>query len=56
MIEYIFSVGSRVTDGSRIGEVTSMVPGNGRPESEWYYVRWDDGSEDRYMRDQLSAA
>ena len=55
-MEYIFSVGQRVSDGRRTGEVTGMVPGNGRPESEWYYVAWDDGDRDRHQRDQIYAA
>lgn len=56
MIEYIFSIGQRVTDGRQCGEVTSTVPGNGRAESEWYFVQWDDGTSDRYMRDSLTPA
>jgi len=56
MVDYIFSVGQRVKYGNHFGEVTSCVPGNGRPESEWYFVAWDDGTSDRYMRDQLESA
>ena len=56
MIEYIFSIGQRVTDGRKCCEVTSTVQGNGRAESEWYFVQWDDGTSDRYMRDSLTPA
>ena len=52
---YIFSCGQIVTDGRRNGEIFAIVPGSGQAESEWYYVAWYDGSEDRYMRDQISA-
>ncbi len=55
MIDYVFSVGQRVSNGTLNGEVTSMVPGSGQPESEWYYVDWEDGSSDRYMRHQIYA-
>jgi hypothetical protein len=56
MITYVFQSNQRVTDGTRFGHITSMVPGNGRPESEWYFVKWDEGTEDRYTRFQLEAA
>lgn len=50
-MDYVFNIGDRVTDGSRCGEVNMTVPGNG---IGWYYVTWDDGSEDRYTADQLT--
>ena len=50
-MDYVFAIGDRVTDGLLTGTVTMTVPGNG---IGWYYVTWDDGSEDRYTADSLS--
>jgi hypothetical protein len=55
-LNYVFENGQRVTDGCRFGEITGMVPGSGHPESEWYYVTWDDGFSNRYMRGDLTPA
>jgi hypothetical protein len=32
---------------NKTGEITSIVPGNGKPGEEWYFINFDDGSEDR---------
>lgn len=51
---YVFSVGNRVRLAAcwhQVGTVESMVPGNG--SIEWYYVSWDDGTSDRYTREEL---
>lgn len=51
---YKFQEGDRVrlvADFQKVGEVEICVPGDGI--TEWYFVRWDDGSTDRYMRDEL---
>jgi hypothetical protein len=54
-IEYAFRLGDRVRsvqNFQKTGEVTSCVPGDGK--NPWYFIRWDsDGSEDRYMADEL---
>ncbi len=55
MASYVFEVGQRVAKGSLTGTVTSMVPGNGSIDSEWYFVTWDNGESDRYMRNDISA-
>lgn len=56
VIDYIWAPGDRVyvPGESQYGEVTSVVPGNG--SIPWYYVRLDDGTEDRYTDAQLSWA
>jgi hypothetical protein len=51
---YEFSVGQRVRsvrDWTKVGEINSMVPGNG--SIPWYYVTWEDGTEDRYTAEEL---
>lgn len=53
-VTYEFSVGQRVRSGSKTGEINSMVPGNG--SIPWYYVTWDDGTEDRHTAEELEAA
>ena len=56
-MNYKFNPGDRIrstSDWRRIGIVETTVPGNG--SIEWYYVRWDDGTTDRYTRDELEAA
>lgn len=50
---YVFELNQRVSDGEKYGTITSIVPGNGRNESEWYYVDWDNGTSDRYQRDSI---
>jgi hypothetical protein len=53
---YKFNPGDRVRSTSnwtKTGEVTDCVPGNG--SYPWYFVRWDDGTEDRYTDDELEA-
>lgn len=55
-MNYRFHEGQRVryTYALRYGVVETCVPGNG--SIEWYYVRWNDGTIDRYTWDQLEAA
>lgn len=55
MTTYAFHDGQRVclAGAFKLGEVTGMVPGDGK--TPWYFVRWDDGSEDRYTADELEA-
>lgn len=50
-VNYEFSDGERVEhlDG-RQGTVSSCVPGNG---IGWYFVDWDDGTQDRHTADEL---
>mgnify|MGYP007016056154 CR=1 FL=1 len=50
---YVFELNQRVTDGSNYGIITSMVPGNGRNDSEWYFVDWENGTSDRYQRNSI---
>jgi hypothetical protein len=54
MMTYAYRIGQRVQhrDG-RTGEITSMVPGNGT--FPWYFVHWDNGTEDRHTGDELTA-
>ena len=42
-----------VADVSKFGEVQYSVPGNGT--FRWYFVLFDDGTEDRFTLDQLEA-
>lgn len=56
-VEYLFHPGDRVRHGRlfyKVGEVTSCVPGDGR--TPWYFVSWEDGTEDRYTGDELEVA
>ena len=53
-VVYEFGEGDRVrltTDFRKTGEVINAVPGDGR--TPWYYVKFDDGTHDRYMSDDL---
>lgn len=50
---YVFELNQRVSDGSKHGIITSMVPGNGQNQSEWYYVDWNNGTSDRYQRHSI---
>ena len=36
---------------TKTGEITTIVPGNGT--FHWYFVLWDNGSEDRYVAEEL---
>lgn len=51
--EYVFDEGDRVycTVNSKFGEVTTRVPGNGT--IPWYFVTFDDGTEDRFTKEDL---
>lgn len=53
MTDYVFSEGDRVycTLNNKYGEVISRVPGNG--SIPWYFVKFDDGTEDRFTKDDL---
>jgi hypothetical protein len=56
MTNYIFHEGQRVRSKdywNKTGEITCMVPGDGR--TPWYFVLWDDGSEDRYTAEELES-
>jgi hypothetical protein len=54
-VNYEFSVGDAVEDRSgRTGTIDSMVPGDGI--TPWYYVSWDDGTQDRHTGDELKSA
>jgi hypothetical protein len=51
---YEFGPGDRVRHRNNFqmaGEVTNCVPGNG--SFPWYYVKWDNGQEDRHTSDEL---
>jgi hypothetical protein len=53
-VAYVFEPRDRVRSTSnfmKTGEVTSTVPGDG--VTPWYFVRWDDGTEDRYVAEDL---
>lgn len=52
-MSYVFAPGDRVrrVNSFMAGIIELCVPGNG--SIEWYYVMWDDGSQDRYTRDEL---
>lgn len=53
MVEYVFSVGDQVycSANGKYGEVNSCVPGNG--SIPWYFVTFDDGTEDRFTKEDL---
>jgi hypothetical protein len=51
---YEYKVGDRVIADGMEGEVVLVVPGNGR--LSWYYVRFDDGSENKYIASWLRPA
>ena len=51
-VTYEFNVGDRVSVNGKPGEITSMVPGNGT--MPWYYVQFDDGTEDRFTAHDLN--
>jgi len=48
---YKFQIGDKVFADGRPAEVISCVPGNGL--LEWYFVRFEDGTEDRFTAQQL---
>lgn len=50
---YTFHPSQRVRGkyNGKSGEVTTCVPGNG--SFPWYFVKWDDGTEDRYTESEL---
>ena len=53
-VSYEFEVGERVRlrdKFTQVGEITSTVPGDGK--TPWYFVRWDNGLEDRYVAEDL---
>jgi hypothetical protein len=53
-VSYVFEVGDRVRlvdDFRKTGEVVGAVPGDGI--TPWYFIRFDDGTEDRYIADDL---
>lgn len=39
------------SEWEQTGEVATCVPGNG--SIPWYFVRWDNGVEDRHTADEL---
>ena len=52
--EYAFHPGDRVRlvqNFNRTGEVVGCVPGNGT--LPWYFVKFNDGTEDRFTADEL---
>jgi len=51
--EYVFDEYDRVycSANNKYGEVTTRVPGNGT--IPWYYVQFDDGTMDRFTKDDL---
>ena len=54
-VEYIFEEGQRVfiPSAGKYGEIVVMVPGNGKTGEEWYYVKFDDGREERFQRNDI---
>lgn len=53
MVAYMYAPGDRVyVAGHGEGEVMTCVPGNGT--MPWYFVRFDDGIEDRFVADDLN--
>jgi hypothetical protein len=55
-IEYSFRVGDRVRlvrNFNRTGEISACVPGNG--SFPWYFVRFNDGYEDRFTSNELES-
>jgi len=52
-MKYKFNPGDRVTVDGKHGEVTTCVPG-GNGSIPWYFVRFDDGTEDRFTAEQLT--
>lgn len=54
MVTYKFREGERVycTANGKYGEVTICVPGNGT--FPWYFVKFDDGTEDRFTDEDLT--
>ena len=51
MTEYQFSLWDQVRVNGRSGEIVFRVPGDG--QIPWYFVRFEDGTEDRFQADQL---
>jgi hypothetical protein len=50
MRNYKFKPGDRVLVAGQAGEVMTCVPGSGEP---WYFVQFQDGTEDRFQARDL---